>query len=66
MGIVYLLAGINIVSKTRLHHIENGHKSTAALDFGWASCSAPFCVLRKFFCSAIFLQGFYKVSTSCK
>jgi hypothetical protein len=37
--------------KTRLHHIENGHKSTSALDFGWASLSAPFCVLRKFpFC----------------
>jgi hypothetical protein len=50
-GIVYLLACINMVFKTRLHHIENGHKYTSALGFDWASRSAPFCVLRKFpFC----------------
>jgi hypothetical protein len=36
-----------MVLKTRLHHIENGHKSTSALDFGWAFLSAPFCVLRR-------------------
>ena len=39
---VYLFTGINIVSKTRLHHIENGHKSTSALDFGWG---LPFCAV---------------------
>jgi hypothetical protein len=50
MGIVYLLVGINMVLKTRLHHIENGHKSTSALDFGWASRSAPFCAFLR--CSA--------------
>lgn len=34
-----------MVSITRLYHIKNGHKSTAALDFGWR---LPFCaVLRR-------------------
>ena len=56
---VYLFTGINIVSKTRLHHIENGHKSTSALDFGWG---LPFCAVLR---SANFLRQIEKNSHFC-
>ena len=53
-----------MVLKTRLHHIKNGHKFTAALDFGWASRSAPFCVLRKFSVLRIFCAELRKTLIS--
>jgi hypothetical protein len=63
-GIVYLLASINMVLKTRLHHIGNGHKSISALDFGLASRSAPFCVLRKISVLRIFCAELRKALIS--